>query len=154
MMLSSTTFGYEKVGCGTQCTVPGSTTLRGRRHNTYETKPLTPRATPGATTTSRLVTPTLYKSGESGWNSVEEQAWDEVEAVLLLQNAGALVAGLEATGARMPQRERYHARLVAAHDARDMAAYRIALNGYVAAAREAYRKKKHSNQREVKPDAP
>ncbi len=54
----------------------------------------------------------------------------------------------------MPQRERYHARLVAAHDARDMAAYRIALNGYVAAAREAYRKKKQSNQREVKPDAP
>ena len=100
------------------------------------------------------MTPTLYKSGESGWNSVEEQAWDEAEAVLLLQNAGALVAGLEATGARMPQRERYHARLVAAHDARDMAAYRIALNGYVAAAREAYRKKKQSNQKEVKPDAP
>jgi hypothetical protein len=56
------------------------------------------------------------------------------------------VAGLEATGARMPQRERYHACLVAAHDARDMAAYRIALNGYVEAAREAYRKVKNGGK--------
>ena len=83
----------------------------------------------------------MYKSGGEGWEDpTREQAWNESEAVLLLQNAGALVAGLEATGARMPQRERYHAGLVAAHDARDMAAYRIALNGYVEAAREAYRK--------------
>ena len=94
----------------------------------------------------------MHKSDESGWNSPEEQAWDEPEAVLLLQNAGALVAGLEATGARMPQRERYHARLVAAHDARDMAAYQIALNGYVAAAREAYRKQKQKNQRNSRSD--
>jgi hypothetical protein len=63
----------------------------------------------------------MHKSGRKRLESPEEQAWDEPEAVLLLQNAGALVAGLEATGARMPQRERYHARLVAAHDARDMA---------------------------------
>ena len=95
----------------------------------------------------------MHKSGESGWNSPEEQAWDEPEAVLLLQNAGALVAGLEATGAQMPQRERYHARLVAAHDARDMAAYQTALNGYVAAAREAYRKQKQKNQRSSRSDA-
>jgi hypothetical protein len=47
----------------------------------------------------------------------------------------------------MPQREQYHARLVAAHDARDMAAYRIALNGYVEAAREAYRKKRQKASR-------
>ena len=90
----------------------------------------------------------MYKSGYDDWDPTQERAWDEQEAVLLLQNAGALVAGLEATGARMHQRERYHARLVAAHDAQDMAAYRIALNGYVAAAREAYRKKKQSKQRE------
>ncbi len=64
------------------------------------------------------------------------------EAVRLLQEAGERVANLEATGARVPQRQRYHARLVAAHDARDMAAYRLALNGYVEAAREAYRKAK------------
>ncbi len=96
----------------------------------------------------------MYRSGADDWNPTQEQAWDEPEAVLLLQNAGALVAGLEATGARMPQRERYHACLVAAHDARDMAAYRIALNGYVAAAREAYRKKKQKNQREGRSDAP
>ena len=95
----------------------------------------------------------MYKAGADYWNPTEEQTWDESEAVLLLQNAGALVAGLEATGARMPQRERYHAGLVAAHDARDMAAYRIALNGYVAAAREAYRKQKQKNQREVRSDA-
>jgi hypothetical protein len=95
----------------------------------------------------------MHKPGESGWNPTEEQAWDEPEAILLLQNAGALVAGLEATGARTPQRERYHARLVAAHDARDMAAYQIALNGYVTAAREAYRKKKQKNQRNSKSDA-
>ncbi len=95
----------------------------------------------------------MYKSGVDNWNPSQEQAWDEPEAVLLLQNAGALVAGLEATGARMPQRERYHARLVAAHDARDMAAYQIALNGYVAAAREAYRQKKQKNQRNGRSDA-
>jgi hypothetical protein len=96
----------------------------------------------------------MNKSGYDDWDPTQEQAWDEPEAVLLLQNAGALVAGLEATGARMPQREWYHARLVAAHDAQDMAAYRIALNGYVAATREAYRKKKQKNQREDRSDAP
>src|SRR4028119_1825390 len=58
-----------------------------------------------------------------------------------------------AAGTRPPRRERYRARLVAAHDARDMAAYQIALNGYVAAAREAYRKKKQKNQRNSKSDA-
>ena len=46
----------------------------------------------------------------------------------------------------MAQRERYHACLVAAHDARDMAAYSIALNGYVEAAREAYRKAKRGGR--------
>ena len=51
----------------------------------------------------------------------------------------------------MLQRERYHARLLAAHDAQDMAAYRIALNGYVEAAREAYRNKK---QRKGRSDVP
>ena len=71
-----------------------------------------------------------------------ERAWNELEAVRLLQEAGERVANFEATGARIPQRGRYHARLVAAHDARDMAAYRLALNGYVDAAREAYRKTK------------
>ena len=96
----------------------------------------------------------MYKSGYDDWDPTQERAWDEQEAVLLLQNAGALVAGLEATGARMPLRERYHARLVAAHDAQDMAAYRMALNGYVAAAREAYRKNKQKNQREGRADAP
>jgi hypothetical protein len=59
-----------------------------------------------------------------------------------LQEAGELVAKFETTGSRMPQRELYHARLIAAHDARDMDAYRVAVNGYVEAAREAYRKAK------------
>ena len=55
-----------------------------------------------------------------------------------------MVAGLEATGARMPQdeREMCHARLVSAHDAKDMTAYRNALEGYAEEARKAYRKAK------------
>ena len=74
--------------------------------------------------------------------STSKEQWNEQEAIVLLQHTGELVAGLEATGAQMPNRLQYHARLVAAHDAQDMAAYRIALNGYVEAAREAYRKTK------------
>ena len=90
----------------------------------------------------------MYKSAEEGWEDPlgEQEAWDELEAVRLLQEAGERVAALEETGARMAQRERYHARLVAAHDARDMAAYRIALNGYVEATREAYRKAKRGGR--------
>ena len=83
----------------------------------------------------------MYKAGD-GWDPTRERAWDEPEAVRLLQRVGVRVAGFEATGARMPHPERYHARLIAAHDARDMAAYRIALNEYVEAAREAYQKTK------------
>jgi hypothetical protein len=77
-------------------------------------------------------------------NASPEQRWDEQEAILLLQRAGKLVTVLEASGARMPQgtRELCHARLVAAHDARDIAAYRAALEGYVEGARKAYRKVK------------
>ena len=67
----------------------------------------------------------------------KQERWDEPEAVRLLQHAGELVAVFESSGARMPQRELYHARLIAAHDVRDMTAYRMALNGYVEAAREA-----------------
>ena len=85
----------------------------------------------------------MYKSGGEGWEDLaQEQAWNEPEAVRLLQEVGERVANFEAAGAWMPQRERYHARLVAAHDAQDMASYRLALNGYVEAAREAYRKAK------------
>ena len=92
----------------------------------------------------------MYKSGYEGWEDpTREQAWNEPEAIRLLQDAGELVAALEATGSRIPHRERYeryHARLVAAHDARDMSAYRIALNGYVEAARVAYRKTKRGGR--------
>jgi hypothetical protein len=56
------------------------------------------------------------------------------------------VAELETQGAQQFQRELYHARLIAAHDSQDMAAYRITLNGYVAAAREACRQAKRKNQ--------
>ena len=79
----------------------------------------------------------MDRVGDDGWDPTREHAWNEAEAIRLLQNAGELVAGFETTGARMPQRERYHARLVAAHDARDMDAYWDVLNGYVAAARQA-----------------
>ena len=89
----------------------------------------------------------MYKSGEEGWEDPTwEQAWNEPEAVRLLQEAGERVAGFEATGARMAQRERYHARLIAAHEARDMVAYRTALNGYVEAARAASQKAKKGSR--------
>jgi hypothetical protein len=89
----------------------------------------------------------MYKAGDEGWEKpTREQAWSEPESVQLLQEAGERVAGFEATGARMPQREQYHARLVAAHDAQNMAAYHLALIGYVNAAREAYRKTKKGSR--------
>lgn len=90
----------------------------------------------------------MYRTANDRWLSTQEQRWEEpekwneAEAVRLLQQAGALVAELEAQGVQMSQRELYHAHLIAAHDSQDMAAYRIALNGYVAAAREACRKAK------------
>jgi hypothetical protein len=70
-----------------------------------------------------------------------EKQWDEETAVRLLLEAGALVDGYEAEGARMPAqlRETYHACIVEAHNARDMTAYQEAVNGYEEAAREAYR---------------
>ncbi|HZB82122.1 MAG TPA: hypothetical protein VE288_04640 [Rubrobacteraceae bacterium] len=74
--------------------------------------------------------------------SVSKEQWNEPEAIVLLERAGELVAGFESMGAQIPNRLQYHARLVAAHDAQDMAAYRVALNGYVEAARAAYRKTK------------
>ena len=76
--------------------------------------------------------------------SASEEGWNEPESILLLQRTAKLVAGIESTGARMPQsdRELCHARLVAAHDARDIAAYRAALEGYEDHARKAYRKAK------------
>jgi hypothetical protein len=76
--------------------------------------------------------------------SASEERWNETESIVLLQRTAKLVAGIEASGARMPQgdRELCHARLVAAHDARDIAAYRAALEGYEDRARNAYRKVK------------
>ncbi len=76
--------------------------------------------------------------------SASEEWWNEPEAILLLQRAGKLVQAIETSGKQMPQsaRELYHARLLAAHDAQDMAAYRIALEEYVEGARKAHRKSK------------
>ena len=90
----------------------------------------------------------MYKSRADGWEDrmQEQEAWSETEAIRLLEEAGERVTAFEATGARMPKRERYHARLLAAHDARDMPAYRVALNGYVEAAREAWRKAKKGSR--------
>ena len=74
--------------------------------------------------------------------SASKERWNEQEAILLLRRAAKLVQVIETSGTQMPhsEREQYHARLVAAHDARDMAAYRIALEGYAEGARLAYRK--------------
>ena len=73
-----------------------------------------------------------------------EQRWNEPEAILLLQRAGKLVQEIETSGARIPDsdRELFHTRLVTAHDTKDMAAYRIALEGYAQGALKAYRKMK------------
>jgi hypothetical protein len=81
--------------------------------------------------------------------SASKEPWNEQEAILLLQRAAKSVQEIETSGTRMPhsERERYHARLVAAHDARDMAAYRIALEGYAEGARKAYRKTKGERQK-------
>jgi hypothetical protein len=138
----------EKGDWGMRSSTLGNTTPKSRHNNAYETRPLILRAQRGATTTLPRVTTTMYKSAEEGWEDPlgEQEAWDELEAVRLLQEAGERVAALEETGARMAQRERYHACLVAAHDAQDMAAYSIALNGYVEAAREAYRKAKRGGR--------
>jgi hypothetical protein len=77
-----------------------------------------------------------------------EQRWNEPEAILLLERAGKLVEGIEASGARLTHSERklYHDRLVTAHDTQDMAAYRTALEEYVEGARKAYRKVKGGRQ--------
>ncbi len=76
--------------------------------------------------------------------SASEGRWNETESIVLLRRAGKVVQEIETSGTRMPQseREQYHARLVAAHDAQDMVAYRSALAGYAEGARTAYRKTK------------
>src|SRR5215216_7274357 len=76
--------------------------------------------------------------------SASKERWNEQEAILLLQRAAKSVQVIETSGTQMPhsEREQYHARLVAAHDAHDMAAYRIALEGYAEGDGKAYRKTK------------
>jgi len=93
----------------------------------------------------------MYKLRSEGWEdrTWDQEAWSEPEAIRLLEEAGERVAAFEAMGARMLKREQYHDRLLAAHDARDMAAYRMALNGYVEAAREACRKAKKGGGRQA-----
>ena len=82
--------------------------------------------------------------------SASNEQWNEPEAVLLLERTGKLVQAIETSGKPMAQsaRELYHARLLAAHDAQDMAAYRIALEEYVEGARMAHRKLKGERKRE------
>jgi hypothetical protein len=92
----------------------------------------------------RLLGQFFHRPQKNGVSASPEERWSELEAIRLLQRAGKRVAVLETSGARMPQGERelYHARLVDAHDAQDIAAYRCALEGYVGGARKAYRKAK------------
>jgi aspartate oxidase len=83
--------------------------------------------------------------GVSNWTWSDEPGdgrWNEDEAVRLLKEMGAVVSWFEAEGVRLPakQRKKYHARIVGAHAAKDMVAYRDAVNGYEMAAREAYRR--------------
>jgi hypothetical protein len=75
------------------------------------------------------------------WGHHEGEPWDEEVAIRLLKEAAAEVAMYEEDGTRMPDREHYHARIQEAHGARNMEAYREAVNGYATAAREAHRQK-------------
>lgn len=70
------------------------------------------------------------------------EGWYEDEAVRLLRESGAVVAFLEAEGARIPaqRREKCHARIVEAYNARDMVGYREAVTSYEWVVREAYRR--------------
>jgi hypothetical protein len=72
-------------------------------------------------------------------NEPEVEQWREAEAVRLLQEVGAVVTFFESEGVRIPSREIFHARIVEAYDAKDMVAYREAVNGYEQVTREAYR---------------
>jgi hypothetical protein len=72
----------------------------------------------------------------------EAERWLEGEALRLLKEVGAVVSWFEAEGVRIsaPRRKKYHARIVGAYKAKNMVAYREALNGYEEAARVAYRR--------------
>jgi hypothetical protein len=80
-------------------------------------------------------------SGYAEWWHQGGEPWDEEVAIQLLQEAGAEVAMYEGGEVTMPDREHYHARIQEAHRVKNMEAYREAINGYVAAAREACRQK-------------
>lgn len=75
-------------------------------------------------------------------NGPEAEQWNENEAVRLLQEVGAVVSWFEAEGVRIPapRREKGHARIVEAYNARDMVAYREAVTSYEWVFREAYRR--------------
>ena len=81
-------------------------------------------------------------NGYAEWGHPEGELWNEEEAIRLMQEAGAEIAMYEEGGARMPDREHYHARIQEAHRTRNMEVYREAINGYAAAAREACQMKK------------
>ena len=81
-------------------------------------------------------------SDYSEWGYPEGAPWNEEEAIRLMKEAGAGVAMYEESGARMPDRERYHARIQEAYGAKNMEAYQEAINGYVEAARGACQMKK------------
>jgi hypothetical protein len=83
--------------------------------------------------------------GVSNWTWSDEPGdgrWNEDEAVRLLKEMGAVVSWFEAEGVRIPskQRKKYHTCIVEAYEAKDMVAYREAVNGYEWVAREAYRR--------------
>ena len=78
-----------------------------------------------------------------GWgDALDAERWNEDEAVRLLKEVGAVVSWFEAEGVKLPaeRREKCYARIVGAYKARDMVAYREAVNGYEWVFREAYRR--------------
>ena len=80
--------------------------------------------------------------GSTRLGEAEAERWDKEEAIRLLDDEAALLAGYEAEGAQIPanRARQYHERLARAHDAQDMAAYRESINGYKVFARAVYQR--------------
>ena len=81
-------------------------------------------------------------SNQRWGDAVEDERWNEDEAVRLLKEVGAVVSWFEAEGVRIAagRREKCHVRIVEAYKARDMVAYREAVTSYEWVFREAYRR--------------
>lgn len=68
---------------------------------------------------------------------MRRNGWDDAEALTLLKETEFLVRELTKGGVPFPEREKYHQKIVWAHDAKDWDAYEDALAAYSRGARRA-----------------